>query len=348
MTRDPVRPVQWRDDALQLIDQRVIPEREDWVTCRGLDDTAEAIRNMTVRGAPAIGVTAAYGVVLGLRELEAAGRATDGAARAALFAELTGTRPTAVNLIWALDRMRGRLDALVSAAADAPWWPTLLEEARRIQREDIAINERIGAHGAHLIEDGAGVLTHCNAGALATAGYGTALGVIRAAWEAGRRFTVYADETRPRQQGARLTVWELHRDGVDVRLITDNMAASLMAKGRIQIAITGADRVARNGDTANKIGTYGVAVLCRHHGIPFHVAAPLSTIDPALPDGAGIPIEERDGDEVRVINGAPVTVPGVPVENPGFDVTPAELITSVITEHGVFQPPLGRYIDHMV
>jgi len=327
-----VRPIAWHDDALVLLDQRVLPERETYVRCTTVAEVADAIRDMTVRGAPAIGISAAYGVVLGVAEAEARG-----ADAGPVFERLQATRPTAVNLRWALERMRARL-AVLRAAGPAPHAPALLAEAHAILDDDIARNRRIGAHGADLIADGMGVLTHCNAGALATGGYGTALGVIRAAWEAGKRFTVYADETRPRQQGARLTVWELVREGLDVRLLADTMAASLMARGRIQVAITGADRIARNGDAANKIGTYPVAIACRYHGLPFHVAAPLSTFDPRLADGSGIPIEERDADEVRVINGAPITVPTVPVENPGFDVTPAALITSLITEHGRFTP----------
>ena len=327
-----VRPIAWIDGAVHLVDQRVLPEREVWVRCTTAAEVAEAIRNMTVRGAPAIGIAAAYGAVLGVAEAERAGRDP-----APVFDLLLATRPTAVNLRWGLERLRARLAALC-AAGPAPHAPALLAEAHAMLDEDIALNRRIGENGAHLITDGMGVLTHCNAGALATAGWGTALGVLRTAWEAGKRFTVYADETRPRQQGARLTVWELTQAGIDVRLIADTMAPSLMARGRVQLAITGADRIARNGDTANKIGTYGVAIACHHHGLPFHIAAPLSTFDPRLADGAGIPIEERDADEVRVINGAPITVPTVPVENPGFDVTPAALITSHITEHGRYRP----------
>ena len=327
-----VRPIAWRDGALELLDQRVLPEREAYVRCTTAEQAAEAIRNMTVRGAPAIGLTAAYGVVLGVAEAERAGRDP-----APVFELLRSTRPTAVNLRWALDRMRLLLGVL-TAAGPGPHAPALLAEAHVLLDEDVALNRRLAANGADLIADGMGVLTHCNAGALATGGWGTALGVFRTAWQAGKRFTVYADETRPRQQGARLTVWELTKAGIDVRLIADTMAASLMARGRIQLALTGADRIARNGDTANKIGTYAVAIACRYHDLPFHVAAPLSTFDPRLATGAGIPIEERDADEVRVVNGAPVTVPTVPVENPGFDVTPAALIASLITEHGRFRP----------
>ena len=345
-----IRPIRWLHEArcLELIDQRLLPLEERWRRCADVNEVAESIEDMTVRGAPAIGITAAYGVVLGLGALADAGRLGEPEARARVFDLLLQTRPTAVNLAWALERMRQLCEGLLVGgipSADS-LWAALEGEADRILAEDIEINGMIGEHGAGFIADGMGVLTHCNAGALATGGYGTALGVIRKAWEQGRRFTVYADETRPRQQGARLTVWELVKDGIDVRLITDNMAGSLMRAGRIDLAITGADRVARNGDTANKIGTYGVAVLCRYHGLPFYVAAPLSTLDPALADGSGIPIEERDGDEVRVINGAPVTVPGVPVENPGFDVTPAALITRVITEHGAFAPrDLDAYLS---
>jgi methylthioribose-1-phosphate isomerase len=341
-----IRPIRWlhEERCLELLDQRVLPLEERWRRCWDVATIAEAIQDMTVRGAPAIGITAAYGVVLGLGALADAGRIDDAQARAQVFGRLLQTRPTAVNLAWGLERMRAESERLLrefdsgdSGALDG-LWTGLEAEADRILAEDIEVNQHIGAHGADLITDGMGVLTHCNAGALATGGYGTALGIIRSAWAQGKRFTVFADETRPRQQGARLTVWELVQDGIDVRLITDNMAASLMRTGRIHLAITGADRVARNGDTANKIGTYGVAVLCHHHGLPFHIAAPLSTLDPALTEGSGIPIEERDGDEVRVINDAPVTVPDVPVENPGFDVTPAALIASVITEHGAFEP----------
>ena len=345
-----IRPIRWlhEERCLELIDQRLLPGEERWRRCTDVEQVAEAIQDMTVRGAPAIGITAAYGVVLGLGALADGGRLGDADARARVFELLLQTRPTAVNLAWALERMRGLSTRLLAGGAleGGALWTGLVDEADRILAEDIEVNGSIGDHGAGFIKDGVGVLTHCNAGALATGGYGTALGVIRKAWEQGRRFTVYADETRPRQQGARLTVWELQKDGIDVRLITDNMAASLMRAGRIDLAVTGADRVARNGDAANKIGTYGVAVLCRYHRLPFYIAAPLSTLDPALADGSGIPIEERDGDEVRVINGAPVTVPGVPVENPGFDVTPAALITSVITEHGAFAPKdLDAYLQ---
>jgi methylthioribose-1-phosphate isomerase len=344
-----IRPIRWlhSERCLELMDQRLLPTEERWRRCEDLATVAEAIEDMTVRGAPAIGITAAYGVVLGLGALADAGRLSDTKAREQVFAQLLQTRPTAVNLAWALDRMRALSETLLaSSPTPEALWSALEAEADLILADDIAINGAIGDHGAGFIKDGMGVLTHCNAGALATGGYGTALGVIRKAWEQGRRFTVYADETRPRQQGARLTIWELMKDGIDVRLITDNMAASLMRAGRIDLAVTGADRVARNGDSANKIGTYGVAVLCKHHGLPFYIAAPLSTLDPALPDGSGIPIEERDGDEVRVINGAPVTVPDVPVENPGFDVTPAALITRVITEHGAFAPEaLDAYLS---
>jgi methylthioribose-1-phosphate isomerase len=343
MSTGTLQPIRWRQGRLELLDQRRLPEAEVWLTFDTLNGVAAAIRDMVVRGAPAIGIAGAFGVVLGVRALEHAGQLGEGPVLKQLFDTLLSTRPTAVNLRWGLERMRNRLRELRVAGA-TPVWSGLLTEAQAILAEDMATCRAIGQHGAPLIEGGMGVLTHCNAGALATGGYGTALGVIRAAWESGKRFTVYADETRPRQQGARLTVWELTRDGIEVRLIADTMAPHLMARGRIQLAITGADRIARNGDSANKIGTYGVAIACAHHHLPFYVAAPLSTIDTFLTDGSRIPIEERDPDEVRVINGAPITVPDVPVENPGFDVTPASLIKGIITEHGLWAPPLDPYL----
>ncbi len=324
--------VEWKNNKVYMIDQRALPMEETFIEHNDYIEVAKSIKEMVIRGAPAIGVAAAMGIALGVLKTE-----SDYEAEFEKIVEtISSTRPTAVNLFWAAKRMKKVFNTYKN---DIPLLKEkMVEEAITIDRDDVEINKNIGRNGHVLLETDQTVLTHCNAGALATGGYGTALGVIRRAWDQGKRFTVYADETRPRQQGARLTVWELHRDGIDVRLITDNMAASLMGAGRIDLAVTGADRVARNGDAANKIGTYGVAIACKHHGLPFYVAAPLSTLDPALADGSGIPIEERDGDEVRVINEAPVTVPGVPVENPGFDVTPAGLITRVITEHGAFAP----------
>lgn len=312
-------PLRWRGGALELIDQRVLPREETWVACRDYRAVARAIKEMIVRGAPAIGCAAAYGVALGVR---------DGEPLDKVLAVLRATRPTAVNLFWALDRM---------ARVQPHRFEAFEQEAIAIHHEDIRACLAIGEHGAGLLPEGT-VLTHCNAGALATAGYGTALGVIRRAWALGKRFRVFADETRPVLQGARLTAWELARDHIPVEVIADNMAGALMAQGEIQAAIVGADRISNNGDVANKIGTYTVAVLCRHHQIPFYVAAPWTTIDPSLPTGADIPIEQRHPDEVRTHGGRVLTPSGVGVRNPAFDVTPAPLVTAIITERGVFTP----------
>jgi len=312
-----VTPLLWDGHVLSLLDQRLLPREEKWVECRTPSEVADAIRTMVVRGAPAIGVAAAYGMAM----------AGDLAAAAA---ELKAARPTAVNLAWAVDRM---LRANGSVA-----------EAEAIHREDVEANMRMGRYGAALLGSTATVLTHCNAGALATAGYGTALGVIRAAIEGGKRVAVFADETRPYLQGARLTAWELQQDGIDVTLITDNMAGHFFQQGKFDAVIVGADRIAANGDTANKIGTYTVAVLAQAHGVPFYIAAPLSTIDPACPNGAAIPIEERSADEVTEIFGARVAPEGVTVRHPAFDVTPARLITAIITDRGVLHPPYEEAI----
>jgi methylthioribose-1-phosphate isomerase len=333
-----IAPVRWADERLVLLDQRELPVREVERRCTRWEDVAEAIRSLAVRGAPAIGVAAAFGVVLAAR----ASRATafDGL-RADLDVAIKGlaaTRPTAVNLFWALDRMRRTADGMRGAAPDAVR-ARLLTEAQAILDEDIAANRAMGEHGAALVPDRARVLTHCNAGALATAGFGTALGVIRAAHAKGKIALVWVDETRPVMQGSRLTAWECVRENIPHRLIADVAAGSLMARGEVDMVVTGADRIAANGDTANKIGTYSVAVLARHHGVPFYVAAPFSTIDPTLASGRDIPIEERDAAEVRRV-GAQQTAPDAsPVFNPAFDVTPAELISAIITERGVFEPP---------
>ena len=319
-----------------LIDQRKIPAQENWIECRTLEQAAAAIETMVVRGAPAIGVTAAYGVALGFLAIETES-GLDAAAKH-IFSRLGQTRPTAVNLFWALKRMQVVYETNRSGGL-AHLKKSLVNEARLMDEEDVKINRALGKWGQVLLSDGDTILTHCNAGALATAGYGTALGVIRAAVEAGKNITVYADETRPFLQGARLTCWELHREGIPVVLITDSMAGYLMKKGEINRVITGADRIAANGDSANKIGTYSVAVLAREHAIPFNIAAPLSTIDFSLPDGEGIPIEERDGDEVRTVLGRAITLPDIPVRNPAFDVTPACLIEAIITEKGIVNPP---------
>ena len=328
----------WRGRSVIMIDQRKLPGQEAYVRCRTYIQVAQAIEKMVVRGAPAIGIAAAYGVVLGAFGLNAeTGRSLERDFER-VTKRLERTRPTARNLFWALERMRTVYERTRSQGLRA-LRAALLEEAKTIEREDAETNLAIGRNGQPLLADGMTVLTHCNAGALATAAYGTALGVIRAAAAEGKRIRVFADETRPLLQGARLTVWELDRDGIPVVLITDNMAGWFMRRGEVSAVIVGADRIARNGDTANKIGTYSLAVLAKENGIPFYVAAPTSTIDLALPDGGGIPIEERSPDEVREVGGKLVTVPYVEVRNPAFDVTPAAYITAIITEGDVCRPP---------
>jgi methylthioribose-1-phosphate isomerase len=303
------QPLRWEDGALLVLDQRALPGREDWIRCERPEQVAEAIRTLAVRGAPAIGIAAAYGVALAGAEREAAGEL------------LRSARPTAANLSWAVDR---------TLESDDP-----LACARRLHREQEAADRRLAELGAERFADGDRALTHCNAGALATAGYGTAGGVLRAAWEQGRLAEVWVDETRPLNQGARLTTWELERDGIPHRLVTDSSAGTLMARGLVDRIVVGADRIAANGDVANKVGTYPLAVLAERHGVPFYVAAPVSTIDPHTPDGASIPIEERDPSELRA---------GVPAVNFAFDVTPAELVTAIVTEAGVLEPPYEEAI----
>ena len=333
-----ITPIRWEGDRLLLLDQTLLPGEEREREYTRWQDVAEAIRSLVVRGAPAIGCATAFGLALAARQsgaedvdgllhdLEEAGKG------------LAATRPTAVNLFWALDRMRS-----VAHAERALGLPALrkrlLAEAQAILEEDVAGNRALGAHGASLVPEHARILTHCNAGALATAGYGTAVGVIRAAHERGRVAMVWVDETRPVMQGSRLTAWEMVKDGIPHRLISDVAAGFVMKRGEVDLVVTGADRIAANGDTANKIGTYSVAVLARHHGIPFYVAAPFSTIDPAIPSGAAIPIEERDANEVRRMGGRQTAPAETPVYNPAFDVTPAELISGIITERGVFRFP---------
>jgi methylthioribose-1-phosphate isomerase len=330
--------VEWKNGAVRLLDQSRLPARVRFLNCRNYKAVASAIRELKVRGAPAIGVTAAMGVALGAQAVRATTYDTFSKAVGAICDELAATRPTAVNLFWAIERMKRKLADLREKPV-AGIKRALVDESQTILDEDIAMCRAMGQHGATLIKDGQTVLTHCNAGALATAGYGTALGVIRAAWESGKKIQVLADETRPVLQGARLTAWELMQDRIPVTLITDNMAGALMKQGRIQLCIVGADRIAANGDVANKIGTYSVAVLARAHNIPFYVAAPHSTIDLATKSGDRIPIEQRNPSEVTALHGGPATAPaGVPVLNPAFDVTPADLITAIITERGVFKP----------
>jgi methylthioribose-1-phosphate isomerase len=319
-----VTPLKWDGSSLSLLDQRLLPGREVWLDCRTASEVAEAIRTMVVRGAPAIGVSAAFGMAL------AAMRGDDLQQAAS---ELKGARPTAVNLAWAVDRM-------LAHGGDRA-------EAERICAEDVAGNKQLGRHGAALLGEQATVLTHCNAGALATAGYGTALGVIRAAIESGKRIAVFADETRPYLQGARLTAWELQRENIDTTLITDSMSGHFFQQGAFDAVIVGADRIAANGDAANKIGTYTVAVLAHAHDVPFYVAAPVSTIDPACPNGAAIPIEERSAQEVTEILGERMAPEGIHVRHPAFDVTPARLITAIITERGVLRPPYEEAIRNV-
>jgi len=332
----------WENDALSLLDQRLLPEETVYLHLTTPQDVWEAIRELKVRGAPAIGIAAAYGVVLGVQGF--AGSPSDWAAETTRHAEhLATSRPTAVNLFWALDRMKARAQALASLGLE-PEEATqaLLDEAKQIHAEDEETNRLIGEHALTLFEDGMGVLTHCNAGGLATAKYGTALAPFYLALEQGIHLKVFADETRPVLQGARLTAFELQRAGVDVTLICDNMAGHVMSKGWIQAVIVGTDRVAANGDVANKIGTYSVAVLAKAHGIPFYVACPLSTIDLSTPTGADIPIEERHPDEVTVGFGKRTAPEGVAVYNPAFDVTPADLVTAIVTEKGIVTAPYGE------
>jgi methylthioribose-1-phosphate isomerase len=333
-----VETLRWREGRLELIDQRRLPARIEFVACSSAEEVARAIRDMAVRGAPAIGCAAAYGVALEAERLKDAAPDAFAAGLDRAFRALAAARPTAVNLAWALERMRSAAGA-AGRAQPAEIATHLLDEAHRIAAEDLAANRDMGAHGATLIADGARVFTHCNAGALATSGHGTALGVIRSAVAAGKRISVIVDETRPFLQGARLTAWELAQDGIPVTLVTDSMSGHLMSRGEIDSVIVGADRVAANGDVANKIGTYMIAVLARRHGIPFYVAAPLSTIDARLANGAAIPIEERDAAEVRGHAGIEWAPAGVSVRNPVFDVTPAELVTALITEKGVVHAP---------
>jgi len=332
--------IEWKDDAVVMIDQRKLPSVEVYVTCRTVAEVAKAIKTMVIRGAPAIGVAAAMGIALGMRRSKATGTkqfATEFQRTCDLMA---ATRPTAVNLFWAIDRMKRTFAAAAQAGASVDEIRDRLDaEAVRIHDEDVASCRAMGAFGAALVPQTARILTHCNAGALATAGYGTALGVVRAAVEQGKQIAVLADETRPFLQGARLTAWELVKDGIDTTVITDNMTASMMRLGQVDLVVVGADRIAANGDVANKIGTYGVAVLAKEHGIPFYVAAPISTIDLNTPDGGHIPIEERSDREVTHVGSFRVTPEGARIRNPAFDVTPAKYVTAIITERGIAEAP---------
>ena len=332
--------IDWQDDAIVMVDQRKLPGQELYIRCRSAQEVARAIRTMVIRGAPAIGVAAAMGLAIEVARSKATGTRQFTAEFQKTCDLMAGTRPTAVNLFWAIDRMKAVFAEAAQAGQSTEEIAARLEkEARAIHDEDVANCRAMGGHGAAVVPDGARVLTHCNAGALATAGYGSALGVIRAAVEQGKRVAVIADETRPFLQGSRLTAWELVREGIKTTVITESMAGPLMRAGDIDMVVVGADRIAANGDTANKIGTYTVAVLAHEHKIPFYVAAPLSTIDLATPDGDHIPIEERDQREVSHLGAARLTPVGAHIRNPAFDVTPSRYITGIITERGIFRPP---------
>src|SRR5437899_2397613 len=332
-----VETIQWTDAGVVMIDQRRLPKEQVFVTCRSYREVAEAIRTMVIRGAPAIGVAAAMGVALGAQE---------GADFDTVCKTLAATRPTAVNLFWAIERMR-RVRAALNGSPREELVRRLIEEARQIRVEDIAVCRSIGRNGAPLVPDGKTVLTHCNAGALATAGFGTALGVIRAAVSQGKKIDVFADETRPFLQGARLTVWELQQDAIPTTLITDNMAGHFLRSGRIGCVVVGADRIAANGDVANKIGTYSLAVLAKENEVPFFVAAPISTLDLKLASGDLIPIEQRASSEVTHVFGVSVAPEGTTVENPAFDVTPHRYVTAIITEHGVARAPFAESLQRL-
>src|SRR5271166_3609484 len=336
-----IKTLEWTDDGVRFIDQTKLPTEETYVTCKSYEEVADAIRTMIVRGAPALGVTAAMGVALGVRDSQAANQ--EGLKRDLdhICEVLAATRPTAVNLFWGIRRMQTKFEQL-SAQPVRDIKRELIAEAQRMLVEDIAANQAMGKHGAVLLPASGGILTHCNAGALATCGYGTALGVIRAAVESGKKLHVFADETRPFLQGSRLTAWELMKDGIPTTLISDNMAGAMMQQGKIDAVIVGADRIAANGDVANKIGTYMVAVLAKEHGIPFYVAAPFSTVDLETADGSGIPIEQRASREVTHLAGKQIAPDGVSVENPAFDVTPASYVTAIITERGVARTPYAE------
>jgi methylthioribose-1-phosphate isomerase len=338
-----VETIQWTDRGVVMIDQTRLPLEERYVTCTTYQEVAAAIRDMVIRGAPAIGVAAAMGVAIGVLHCDEASLDSQ---MNVICETLARTRPTAVNLFWGIDRMRRLYDSLRGQPI-ADIRRRLVEEAILVREEDIAINRAMGQHGAPLVPDHKTVLTHCNAGALATAGYGTALGVIRAAVESGKQVDVFADETRPFLQGARLTVWELQQDSIPTTLITDNMAGYFMRSGRIGCVVVGADRIAANGDVANKIGTYSVAVLARENGVPFFVAAPISTLDLTLPSGDHIPIEQRAAAEVTHVFGHPVAPPGTAVENPAFDVTPARYVSAIITERGVARAPYEQSLQEL-
>jgi methylthioribose-1-phosphate isomerase len=345
-----IKTVEWTDEGVRMLDQRLLPTEEKYLMLRSYEEVADAIKQMVVRGAPAIGVSAAMGLALGAKQSVGTSIPDLEYDFDYICDVMSGTRPTAVNLFWAIERMRECFRRAKAETADVEEAKQrLVEEAQQIFREDIEANRNLGRFGGELIPDGATVLTHCNAGALATAGdYGTALGVIRGARDAGKRVAVIADETRPFLQGARLTAWELAKDEIPVTLITDNMAGHVMKQGKVDVVVVGADRIAANGDTANKIGTYMVAVLAKQHNIPFYVAAPISTLDLSLKSGDEIPIEERDAREVTHMREHQLAPDGIQVHNPAFDVTPNELIAAIITDKGVARQPYTESLQRMV
>jgi methylthioribose-1-phosphate isomerase len=340
--------IEWKDDAVVMIDQRKLPASEVYVTCKTANEVAKAIKTMVIRGAPAIGVAAAMGIAVGMIRSRATGTKQFTTEFQKTCELMAGTRPTAVNLFWAIERMKKAFAAAAQNGQSVDEIKRkLVAEARAIHDEDVQSCRTMGAHGATLVPSSARILTHCNAGALATAGYGTALGVIRAAAEQGKTIAVLADETRPFLQGARLTAWELVRDGINTTVITDNMAGAMMRLGHVDLVVVGADRIAANGDVANKIGTYTVAVLAKEHGIPFYVAAPLSTVDLNTPDGSGIPIEERNEREVTHVGATRLTPDGAQIRNPAFDVTPSQYVTAIITERGIARAPFTESLPQL-
>jgi len=341
-----IQTLEWTEQGVRFIDQTKLPTEETYVTCKSYEQVADAIRTMVVRGAPAIGVAAAMGIALGGQNSKAE-TVADLKRDLDQICEVMGkTRPTAVNLFWAIRRMQEKFER-IRIRPIAQIKRELVEESKRMHAEDISANQAMGRYGAALMPSEGGVLTHCNAGALATAGYGTALGVIRAAVEQGKKIHVYADETRPFLQGSRLTAWELMKDGIPTTVISDNMAGAIMKQGKIGAIVVGADRIAANGDVANKIGTYTVAVVAKENGIPFYVAAPISTVDMACPDGSKIPIEQRNPKEVTHIAGKQMTPDGVSIENPAFDVTPAKYVAAIITERGIAREPYRESLEKL-
>ncbi len=341
-----IQTIEWTDSGVVMLDQRLLPSEEIYNTYTSHAGVAEAIRAMVVRGAPAIGVAAAMGIALGMKNVAVKGISDLDAQFEQVCSEIRATRPTAVNLFWAIERMKTVYEKSRSQGAQAAFL-ALVQESLKMHSEDIEANRMMGRFGQELIPEKAQILTHCNAGALATAGYGTALGVIRAAVEAGKQIHVFADETRPFLQGARLTAWELKKDNIPVTVITDGMAGHFMQRGKIDCVVVGADRIAANGDVANKIGTYSVAVLAKENNVPFFVAAPISTLDLSMPDGSHIPIEERDAEEVSTIKGIPITPADIRVANPAFDVTPNRYVCAIITNQGIARPPFHESLREL-